>query len=115
MQGFERQKKDKQALAACKRIVELSPTIENLQLTAEKASALGEGKTAATNFVQLGLLQDQESPGSGFQSYERAYNFDQLNFQEAIYLYGRGLFSRNAVTECLAVLEPVVTRVKGLA
>src|SRR6478736_2441924 len=111
--GFERQKKDKQALAACKRIVELSPTIENLQLTAEKASALGEGKTAATNFVQLGLLQDQESPGSGFQSYERAYNFDQLNFQ-AIYLYGRGLFSRNAVTECLAVLEPVVTRVKGL-
>lgn len=113
LQGFERQKKDKQALAACKRIVELSPTIENLQLTAEKASALGEGKTAATNFVQLGLLQDQESPGSGFQSYERAYNFDQLNFR-AIYLYGRGLFSHNSVTECLAVLEPVVTRVKGL-
>src|SRR3954465_2618907 len=113
LQGFERQKKDKQALAACKRIVELSPTIENLQLTAEKASALGEAKTAASNFVQLGLLQDQESPGSGFQSYERAYNFDQLNFQ-AIYLYGRGLFSRNAVKECLAVLEPVVTKVKGL-
>ena len=113
LQGFERQKKDKLVLAACKRIVELSPTIENLQLTAEKASALGEGKTAATNFVQLGILQDQESPGSGFQSYERAYNFDQLNFQ-AIYLYGRGLFSRNAVTECLAVLEPVVTKVKGL-
>lgn len=113
LQGFERQHKDKQALAACKRIVELSPTIENLQLTAEKASALGEGKTAASNLVQLGLLQDQEAPGSGFQSYERAYNFDPLNFQ-AIYLYGRGLFSRNVVTECLAVLEPVVTRVKGL-
>jgi diguanylate cyclase (GGDEF)-like protein len=113
LQGFERQKKDKQALAACKRIVELSPTIENLQLTAEKASALGEGKTAASNFVQLGLLQDQESPSSGFQSYERAYNFDPLNFQ-AIYLYGRGLFSRNSVKECLDVLEPVVTRVKGL-
>ncbi|MGC2741571.1 MAG: diguanylate cyclase [Candidatus Angelobacter sp.] len=113
LQGFERQHKDKQALAACKRIVELSPTIENLQLTAEKASALGEGKTAASNFVQLGLLQDQESPGAGFQSYERAYSFDPLNFQ-AIYLYGRGLFSRNAVKECLAVLEPVVTKVKGL-
>jgi GGDEF domain-containing protein/tetratricopeptide (TPR) repeat protein len=113
LQGFERQKKDKQALATCKRIVELSPTIENLQLTAEKAAALGEEKTAASNFVQLGLLQDQESPGSGFQSYERAYNFDPLNFQ-AIYLYGRGLFSHNAVKECLAVLEQVVTRVKGL-
>src|SRR6478672_5250227 len=113
LQGFERQKKDKQALAACKRIVELSPTIENLQLTAEKAAALGEGKSAASNFVQLGLLQDQEAPGSGFQSYERAYNFDPMNFQ-AIFLYGRGLFSHNAVKECLAVLEPVVTKVKGL-
>jgi diguanylate cyclase (GGDEF)-like protein len=113
LQGFERQNKDKQALAVCKRIVELSPTIENLQLTADKAAALGEAKTAAANFVQLGLLQDQESPGSGFQSYERAYNFDPLNFQ-AIFLYGRGLFSRNAVKECLAVLEQVVTRVKGL-
>jgi diguanylate cyclase (GGDEF)-like protein len=113
LQGFERQHKEKQALAACKRMVELSPTIENLQLTAEKASALGEGKTAATSFVQLGLLQDQESPGSGFASYEKAYNFDPMNFQ-AIYLYGRGLFSRNSVKECLAVLEQVVTKVKGL-
>jgi diguanylate cyclase (GGDEF)-like protein len=113
LQGFERQNKEKQALAACKRMVELSPTIENLQLTAEKASALGEGKTAASSLVQLGLLQDQESPGSGFASYEKAYNFDPLNFQ-AIYLYGRGLFSRNSVKECLAVLEQVVTRVKGL-
>src|ERR1043166_111038 len=42
LEGFERQKKDKQALAACKRIVELSPTIENLQLAAEKAALLGE-------------------------------------------------------------------------
>ena len=113
LQGFERQNKEKQALAACKRMVELSPTIENLQLTAEKAAALGEGKTAATSFVQLGLLQDQEAPGSGFGSYEKAYTYDPLNFQ-AIYLYGRGLFSRNSVKECLAVLEPVVTRVKGL-
>ncbi len=113
LQGFDRQKKDKQALAVCKRIVELSPTIENLQLTGEKAAALGEGKTAASNYVQLGLLQDQESPGAGFQSYERAYNFDPLNFQ-AIFLYGRGLFSRNQIKECLTVLEQVVTRVKGL-
>jgi GGDEF domain-containing protein/tetratricopeptide (TPR) repeat protein len=113
LRGFEREKKEKQSLAVCKRIVELSPTIENLQLAAEKAAALGEGKTAASNFVQLGLLQDQESPGAGFGSYERAYNFDPLNFQ-AIFLYGRGLFSRNAIKECLAVLEQVVTRVKGL-
>ena len=36
-----------------------------------------------------------------------------MNFQ-AIFLYGRGLFSHNSVKECLAVLEQVVTRVKGL-
>src|ERR1051326_5603529 len=113
LRGFDREKKEKQALAACKRIVELSPTIENLQLAAEKAAALGEDKTASTNYVQLGLLQDQEEPGTGFESYERAYSFDPLNFQ-AIFLFGRGLFSRNAVRECLAVLEQVVTRVKGL-
>jgi tetratricopeptide (TPR) repeat protein len=88
LRGFERENKEKQALAACKRIVELSPTIENLQLTAEKAAALGEGKAAAANYVQLGLLQDQEAPGEGFESYERAYSFDPLNFQ-AIFLYGR--------------------------
>src|SRR5215470_2606009 len=70
LHGFERQKNEKQGLAACKRIVELSPTIENLQLTAEKAAALGESKTAASNFVQLGLLQDQEEPGAGFEAYE---------------------------------------------
>jgi GGDEF domain-containing protein/tetratricopeptide (TPR) repeat protein len=113
LRGFERESKDKQSLAVCKRIVELSPTIENLQLTAEKAAALGEGKTAAVNYVQLGLLQDQDAPGSGFESYQRAFNFDPLNFQ-AIFLYGRGLFSRNQVKECLTVLEQVVTRVKGL-
>jgi len=113
MEGFERQNKEKQALAACKRIVELSPTLENLQLAAEKAAGQGEGKLAASYFVQLGLLQDQEAPGTGFQSYERAYSFDPLNFQ-AIFLYGRGLFAHNNVKECLTVLEQVVTRVKGL-
>ncbi len=113
MNGFEHQKKDKQVLAACKRIVELAPTAENLQVSAGKAAALGEGKIASQNFVQLGLLREQESPGAGFESYERAYSFDPLNFQ-AIFLYGRGLFSRNLVMECLAVLEPVVTTVKGV-
>src|SRR5262249_42753514 len=39
LHGFDRQRNEKQALAVCKRIVELSPTIENLQLTAEKAAA----------------------------------------------------------------------------
>jgi len=113
LEGFERQHKDKQALDAAKRIVELSPTIENLQRTGEKAAGLGEGKIAAANFLQLGLLQDEETPGGGFQWYARAYELDSLNFQ-AIYHFGRGLFSRSAVDECIGVLQEVVTHVTGL-
>ncbi len=113
LEGFERQNKGKQALAAVKRMVELSPTIENLQRAGEMAAALGEGKAAAANFLQLGHLQDEESPGGGFQWYARAYELDSMNFQ-AIYHFGRGLFSRNAVEECIGVLQEVVTHVTGL-
>lgn len=107
--GFERQRKNSQALAAAKRIVELSPTMENVQRAGEKAAVMGEGSTASINFVQLGLLKDEEVPGSGFQWYERAYNLDPMNLQ-AVFLYSRGLFSRNSLPECIDVLHPVVTR-----
>ena len=63
--------------------------------------------------MQLGLLRDEESPGTGFQWYARAYELDSMNFQ-AIYHFGRGLFSRNSVEECIGVLQEVVTHVTGL-
>lgn len=107
--GFERQRKNSQALAAAKRIVELSPTAENNQRAGEKAALMGEGRTAAINFVQLGLLKDEASPGSGFPWYERAYSLDPMNLK-AVFLYSRGLFSRNQLPECIDVLTPVVTR-----
>ena len=92
--GFEKQRKNAQALAAIKRIVELSPTAENHQRTGEKAALMGEGKVAAASFVQLGTLKDESSPGAGFQWFERAYNLDPMN-PRAVLQYGRGLFSRN--------------------
>ena len=107
--GFEKQRKTTQALAAIKRIVELSPTMENYQRTGEKAALMGEGKVAAASFVQLGTLQDESSPGSGFQWFERAYNLDPMN-PRAVLQYGRGLFSRNHLPECIDVLTPMVTR-----
>ncbi len=107
--GFEKQRKTAQALAAIKRIVELSPTMENYQRTGEKAALMGEGKVAATSFVQLGTLKDESSPGSGFQWFERAYNLDPMN-PRAVLQYGRGLFSRNHLPECIDVLTPMVTR-----
>jgi diguanylate cyclase (GGDEF)-like protein len=112
--GFERQRKAVQALAAAKRIVELSPTKENLERAGEKASLLGEGAVAAANFVQLGQLREEESPGSGFSWFERAYNLDPNNLQ-AVFLYARGLFSRNSVPQCINVLQPAVTVLKSTA
>jgi diguanylate cyclase (GGDEF)-like protein len=106
--GFERQKKAVQALAVAKRIVELAPSMENLERTGEKASLLGEGKVAAANFVELGLLKEEESPGSGFPWFDRAYHLDPNNLQ-AVFLYARVLFSRNVVEECINVLRPAVT------
>jgi diguanylate cyclase (GGDEF)-like protein len=110
--GFERQKKAVQALAAAKRIVELSPTMENLERAGEKASLLGEGASAAANFVHLGQLKDEESPGTGFAWFERAYNLDPNNL-EGVRLHARGLFSRGMLQECINVLQPAVTVLKS--
>jgi diguanylate cyclase (GGDEF)-like protein len=114
LQGFEKQRKNGQALAAAKRIVELSPTAENYQRTGEKAALMGEGRVAAASFVQLGQMKDEAAPGSGFQWYERAYNLDPMNLN-AVFLYSRGLFARNHLPECIDVLTPVVTRFQSTA
>jgi diguanylate cyclase (GGDEF)-like protein len=106
--GFEKQKKAAYALAAARRVVDLAPTMENLQRAGDKAALLGEGKVAAASFVRLGELKDEELPGSGFPWHERAYNLDPMNLQ-AVFLYARGLFSRNSLPECIDVLQPAVT------
>ncbi|HXB21993.1 MAG TPA: tetratricopeptide repeat protein, partial [Candidatus Solibacter sp.] len=112
LRGFELQGRDKQALAAATRMVELAPTPKNLQRLAEKAAHLGDGETAALNFVQLGKTKDQESPGSGFEWFEKAYNHNPANL-EAILLHSRGLFSRNALPECIAVLDRAVANLES--
>src|SRR5215472_9384495 len=106
--GFEKQKKAPYALAAARRVVDLAPTMENLQRAGDKAALLGESKLAASSFVRLGELKDEESPGSGFPWHERAYNLDPMNLR-AVYLHARGLFSRNSLPECIDVLQPAVT------
>jgi diguanylate cyclase (GGDEF)-like protein len=112
LKGFELQGRDKQSLATAKRMVELAPNARNLQRLAEKAAYLGEGETASVNFVKLGRVKDQETPGSGFEWFEKAYNQDPANL-EAILLYARGLFSHNAIPECLAVLDRAVTNLES--
>jgi diguanylate cyclase (GGDEF)-like protein len=110
--GFEKQRKAAEALAAARRIVELSPTMENLQRAGDKAALLGEGSVAAACFVRLGQLKDEESPNSGFPWYDRAYNLDPLNL-EAVLQYARGLFLRGSLPECIDVLHPAVTVLKS--
>ncbi len=110
--GFEKLRQDKQSLAAASAIVELSPTASHLQRAAEKAAYLNQGELAAKYFVRLGLLEDQRTPGSGFEWFGKAYNHDPINL-EAILLYARGLFSRNAVDECIAVLDRAIANLES--
>jgi diguanylate cyclase (GGDEF)-like protein len=110
--GFEKQGEDAQALAASKHIVDLSPTVESLQRAGEKAAALAQAEIAAECFVQLGQLEDEESPGSGFAWYQRAHKLDPNN-RQSVLLYARGLFSRNSVAECIDVLKPAAALLKG--
>lgn len=108
MRGFELLRQDKQALTAAKRMVELAPTVENLQRAGEKAAELGQPQTASSNFVELGMLKEQGLPGSGYEWFEKAYHLNPSNLQ-AILLYARGLFAHTALPECIAVLGRAVT------
>ncbi|HEV3036731.1 MAG TPA: tetratricopeptide repeat protein [Candidatus Angelobacter sp.] len=112
LKGFELQGREKQALAAARHMVELAPNAKNLQRLAEKAAFLGEGETASLNFVLLGKAKDQESPGSGFEWFEKAYTYNPANL-EAILLYARALFSRNAIPDCITVLDRAVSNLES--
>lgn len=111
MHGFERQRQEKQALAAAKRMVELAPTVENLQRAGEKAASLGQLQPAAATFVELGTLKEQGMPGSGFEWFKKAYSLDPLNHQAALF-YARGLFAHASVPECITVLERAVAQLE---
>lgn len=112
LKGFERLHQEKQILAVAEAILELSPTAGHLQRAAEKAAYLGEGENAAAYFLKLGTLEEQASPGFGFEWFGKAYNHDPANL-EAILLYARGLFARNAVAECLVVLDRAVANLES--
>src|SRR5215469_10664215 len=111
MHGFEMQRQEKQALAAAKRMVELAPTVENLQRAGEKAAGLGQLQPAASTFVELGTLKEQGMPGSGFEWFKKAYSLDPLNHQAALF-YARGLFAHASVPECIAVLGRAVAQLE---
>ncbi|HEY6349626.1 MAG TPA: tetratricopeptide repeat protein [Candidatus Angelobacter sp.] len=111
MHGFELLRQEKQALAAAKRMVELAPTVENLQRAGEKSAGLGQLQTAASNFVELGTLKEQGLPGSGFEWFEKAYSLDPANHQANLF-YARGLFTHASVPQCIAVLERAVANLE---
>jgi len=107
LKGLEAQEKEKQALIAAQKIVDISPTAANLQRAAEKFALVGDRKSAALYYVQLGNVRDNEAPGGGFEAYEKAYNLDQQNLQAAL-LYASYFYVTNALAECIAVLTPAV-------
>ncbi len=113
LNGFDAQGRDKLALMAARKIVELAPTEENLQRAGEKSARLGEGRNASIYFIQLGKLKDEVSSGTGFEWYEKAFQLDAANL-EAAFLYALGLFGRNSLTECKSALGGRAIRVGAL-
>ncbi|HWZ43824.1 MAG TPA: tetratricopeptide repeat protein [Candidatus Saccharimonadales bacterium] len=112
LKGFEKQGQEKHALAAAEQLARLAPTLANLRMVAEKAAYLGDGVTAAENFIQLGILTEQSVPGAGAESFEKAYNYNPASLKAVLY-YARNLFSRNAVAECVAVLDRAVSSLES--
>jgi len=112
LKGFEKLGQEKHALAAAKQLALLAPSVVNLKLAAEKAAYLADGVSAAENFILLGALLEEANPGSGAESFEKAYNFDPANLK-AIYHYARTLFSRNSIPDCVAVLDRAITNLSG--
>lgn len=112
LKGFEKLGQEKHALAAARQVAVLSPTLQNVQMVAEKAAYLGDGVTAAEYFVKFGQMREESSPGSGSESYEKAYNYDPANLKAILY-YARSLFSKNAIPDCVAVLDRAVTNLES--
>ncbi len=105
--GFTASGNKKEALAALKRMVGLDATLENLKKQGELAEEMGESKTAAAAFLQVGDLE-AKAGNKGGAWYERAYRLDASN-QEVALAHGRALTEQGKAEAAIPVLEPLAS------
>ena len=96
-----------EALKALQRMIALDPSLANFQREGEIAAELGDGKTAASSFLQAGSLLEQQKLDP-LPLYERAFSLDAANADVALAL-GRTLLLKGEGERAVTVLQPFAT------
>src|SRR5579884_635324 len=89
--GFDAAGHSENSLECLKHIVELEPSLENLNRAGELASTLQQEMLAAAYFRAAGQMEIQEG-GAGLASLGRAYHLDKSN-EAGAYLYAHSLLT----------------------
>ncbi len=107
LQGFEEKGRKQEALAVIRRIIALEPSEANYKRQGDLAALMGDGKTAATSFLQVGASV-ANSGGNPLPWYQRAHQMDSRNPDVAL-AYGRALHVAAELQQAIMVLEPFAT------
>jgi diguanylate cyclase (GGDEF)-like protein len=104
---FSKQKRKSDALAILKKVVALESSERNIVRLGELSSEVGDGKQAASAFLQLAQMAEGAG-GDPSQWYERAYSEDAMDESIAIG-YARSLMQQQQVGAAIFVLDPLAT------
>jgi len=102
---FSKQRRKTDALAILKKIVALESSERNIVRLGELSSEVGDGKQAASAFLQLAQMAEGAG-GDPSQWYERAYSEDAMDETIAIG-YARSLMQQQQVGAAIFVLDPL--------
>ncbi|HWR15993.1 MAG TPA: diguanylate cyclase [Terriglobales bacterium] len=94
-----------QAMQTIKRIVSLEPCSENLKREADLAVAMGDNRSAALSFLQLGRMEE-DSGRDGAAMFERAYSLDPENPTAGL-SHARCLLRDSRAEQAVEVLQTV--------
>ena len=105
LEEFRKQGRKTEALAILKKIVALESSERNIVRLGELSSEVGDGKQAASAFLQLAQMAEGAG-GDPSQWYERAYSEDAMDETIAIG-YARSLMLQQQVGAAIFVLDPL--------
>jgi diguanylate cyclase (GGDEF)-like protein len=105
LEEFRKQGRKTEALAILKKIVALESSERNIVRLGELSSEVGDGKQAASAFLQLAQMAEGAG-GDPSQLYERAYSEDAMDETIAIG-YARSLMLQQQVGAAIFVLDPL--------
>ncbi|MGZ4818723.1 MAG: sensor domain-containing diguanylate cyclase [Terriglobales bacterium] len=111
LRGFDSEGRKQEELAVTRHMIALDPSEENYTRQGELAALLGDGKTAAIAFLQVGWIA-AKAGGDALPWFQRAYEMDPRNADVAL-AYGRALHAAGVLEQAIVVLEPFATSETG--